>query len=141
MDIAVNRLQPDEWKVLAEKAHLVVFNEKREAEINRIDFALLCLLDGTLQTYVTVKEMDAESLYWQYGGAFPTAKKSLVAFRCFQKLIEYCFDEGYKRISLYVKNDNFSMLKFVMSHTFTIVGMRTIAGDTFLEFNKELRSN
>lgn len=136
--IEVKQLDPHEWAALSESAHLVVHNEQRPFSLDRIDFALLCVEGSEVLVYVTAKELDAESLYWQYGGAFPTASKSIVAFRCFQKMLSYCQEKEYKRVSLYVKNDNFPMLKFCLAQRFKAIGLRTFAGEVFLEMFKEL---
>jgi len=142
MTIELKRLDSSDWDVLSEKAHLVVFNEERPHWMNRIDYTMMFTEEGSVLGYITVKELDSESVYWQYGGVFPNAKNTPKSFECFSMAIKYSKDFGYKRVSMLVKNNNFPMLKFAISTEFMPIGVRTLDGDVLVEFYKDLqRSN
>ena len=136
--IEVKKLSKEVWKELAENAHLVVFNEVRLNEQNRIDFALLAVDETPLQ-YVTCRELDDETLYWQYGGSFPSCRGTPKSFLAYNAIIQACKDLGYKRISFLVENNNFPMLKFAIAAKCNIVGMRTFNGSVWLEHLKEFK--
>jgi hypothetical protein len=136
--IEVKKIPVEMWREIAEEAHLVVFNETRLNEQNRIDFALMAVDEKPLQ-YVTCRELDNETLYWQYGGAFPSCKGTPKSFAAYKAIIEACKNLGYKRISFLVENNNFPMLKFALAVECNIVGMRTFQGSVWLEHLKEFK--
>lgn len=130
----VVEIQKEEWALLSEKAHLIVFHEAKMATTDRIDFALLTEnAKGEPMNYVTCRELDAESLYWQYGGSFPGTKDTVLSLRATQALIEFCKNAGYKRIAFYVENTNQAMLKMAMKCGFFITGVRNFKGSILLE--------
>lgn len=136
----VERIEKEDWKELSESAHRAVFDERRNADCERIDYALLAVRDGVLQGYCTVRELDSDSVYWQYGGAFPPAAKSRFAYEAYSGFVEYT-KERYERITTLVENENVRYLKLAMHFGFRIIGCRFFGGQTFvellLEFKKE----
>lgn len=128
----IKQLTPSEWAKLSEKAHLVVFNEIRPSEMNRIDYALLSDVDGVLSGYLTAREVDSETVYWQYGGAFPGTHSTVRAVECYGEFVRWSL-EKYKYITTLVKNDNVRYLKMAMHFGFRIIGCRTFNGDILLE--------
>lgn len=135
----VVKLAKEQWAELSEKAHLVVFNEMKKPEMERIDFALLVESDsGVLMQYATCRELDAESVYIQYGGSFPGTKGSIASIRCFEKIVQWAAHAGYSRISFLVENTNQAMLKLAIRCGFLIVGIRNFKGLILLEHLKDL---
>lgn len=132
------QISKDKWSELAEKAHLVVFNEIKKPELDRIDYALMVESDsGIPMQYATCRELDSESLYFQYGGSFPGTKGSIRSLRCMEKIIEWASFYGYRRISFLVENTNEAMLKLGMRCGFIICGIRNFKGLILLEHVKE----
>jgi len=132
-------LNKEKWAVLAENAHLIVFNEARKPEAERIDFALLVESEhGIPMQYVTVRELDQESLYFQYGGSFPGTKHTMQSFRCMEKILEWCKFMNYRRVNFLVENVNQAMLKLAMRCGFIITGIKTFSGHILLEHSREL---
>lgn len=132
--ITVRRLSKEEWMQMAEEAHLICFNEKRPKDLDRIDYALVNVTDtNEILNYCTVKELDAESVYWQFGGAFPNSKGSIHSTRSYARNIKWTFDQGYKRITTYAKNTNKDMLRIQLKCGFVPIGMRTVQGDVYVE--------
>lgn len=133
----VVRVDKNEWKALAERAHLIVFGEKMVADEDRIDFTLV--LEGEadhLMGYVTCREFDAKSLYWQYGGAFPGTKSTSLSYPGYTMLTRWC--EGrYDRILTMVENTNCVMLKMHLRNGFKICGFRMHHGKGLVELMKE----
>jgi len=138
--IEVRKLSKDEWMDMAEKAHLICFNEERPRELDRIDYALLNVSNEEVLNYCTVKELDAESVYWQFGGAFPNSKGTVHSARSYARNIAWTFSQGYKRITTYVKNTNTNMFRIQLKCGFIPVGMRTIQGEIFIELLLEAPS-
>lgn len=137
--IEVKKLSPTEWKDLAQKAHLVVFNENRPAEMDRISYALLAVKDGTVLAYVTARETDRESVYWPYGGSFPGTRFGPKSYRCLLEFIKYFKDADFKRINFLVESTNKPMLKFAVNADFEPIGMRVFSGKPLFEFMKTLQ--
>lgn len=127
-------LSSSEWDVLADVSHKVIFGKSRPPEHNRIDFALLAVNAETSDPlgYVTVRELDHESVYWQFGGAVPEIRGTLLPARFYQLMLGWTRDR-YKRITTYVAADNIAYLRFAMGHGFRIIGTRTTDGDVFVE--------
>jgi len=139
--IEVKRLTSEEWAPMAEKAHIVVFDELRPSFMNRIDWVLMGVLHGTPMGYVTVRELDSETLYWSYGGAFPETFGTIKVLPCYKLFAEQSKKYGFKRIFTSIKNTNRPMLKMALNQDFVVVGMRTFENEIFLELLKELKEN
>jgi RimJ/RimL family protein N-acetyltransferase len=134
----VVRIPKESWHSLAEKAHLIVFNETKKPEMDRIDYALVVESDaGIPMQYATCREHDSESVYFQYGGSFPGTKGSPKSLRCMEKIMEWAEFAGYKRISFLVENTNEAMLKLALRCGFLITGIRNYKGRVLLEHIKE----
>lgn len=139
MDIFVTQLHPDEWNQLSEKAHLVTFNTHKPREWDRIDFALIVQNERDMMGYLTCREHDAETIYWQFGGAFPGTRESSLTFQGYKAFVEFC-KKRYKRCTTLIENDNFVMLKMAMKVGFKIVGLRLYNGAVLLEHVLEFAS-
>lgn len=134
MTLKVVKFLPDEWAKVSEDTHLAVFGTKKPANFDRISYALgVCRQeDWTPVLYVTVREHDHESVYWQFGGALGPAKGSIVAYRATLAVIKWQLERA-KRISFLVENDNLPMLHLAMKTGFRIVGVRYFKNRVLLE--------
>ncbi len=120
----------DQWKFHAENAHMAVFGEVRPAEMNRIDFALLTHKDNLPIAFCTCRELDDESVYMQYGGAFkPGSPSSFISYSMFIGTLK----ENYNRVTTLIQNTNIVMLKFAMKVGFRIIGIRNFNNEIFCE--------
>lgn len=132
MEYEVQKLNPVEWEALSESAHKAVFNEVKPASFDRIDFALVCHTDSMPMGYVTCREYDHETVYWQFGGSFPGTKGTVLSWGCYVALTAWCLDR-YKRITTLIENTNTVMIKFAMKRGFRIIGIRNFGGSILLE--------
>ena len=133
MSLRVVKFSLKEWEVVSEATHLVVFGTKKPASFDRLNYAIGVLdYKNEPVAYVTVREHDHESVYWQFGGALPKAKRSIVAYRAMQEAIRWQL-ESSKRISFLVENDNLPMLHLAMKTGFRIVGVRYFKNHILLE--------
>lgn len=132
----IQAISSDEWKQCAEDAHLICFGEKRPADMNRISFALLTTKDGLPQCYMTVREVDSESAYMNYGGAFPSAKDSHKAYQSYQMMLDF-LKSRYRRASTLIENTNLVMLKFAMKQGLLVTGIRYFKDSILLELSIE----
>ncbi len=132
IEISVKRFTPDEWKLYSENAHWVCFGKIKPAEWDRIDFALMSMRGHEPTGYMTCREWDHETLYWQFGGAFPGTKATSVSFISYQAFVDYC-KARYKRITTLIENTNTPMLRMAMKVGFRICGTRVFKGDILLE--------
>lgn len=132
--IEVKQVDPITWKDMAENAHLAVFDENWQRDLERIDFALLMIHKETDQAvaYVTVQKIDESTAYIQYGGAFEKFRKTGITFEAFNSMLEY-LQKSFKKIITLVENNNSSMLKFYMKKNFLITGVRYFKEHIFLE--------
>ncbi len=133
----VQVVSKEKWKEMSFNAHKIAFREITDPEAERIDYALLCTdSKGKLCNYVTVREIDAGTCYWAYGGAFPPAKKSVKAFYAFREMVNWA-SERYDNMLTYIENDNIPMLKMAMQVGFKITGIRNYKGSVLLEHHLE----
>jgi RimJ/RimL family protein N-acetyltransferase len=130
--IEIDELTPKQWSYHSEQAHAVVFGERKPATLDRIDFALVVREGRTLMGYLTCRELDSESVYWQYGGAFPGTRGSSMTFLGYTAYVQHC-KLRYKRIGTLIENDNLAMIKMAMKVGFKIVGIRNFNGQILLE--------
>lgn len=137
MFLDVKRIEKDEWYAMAGSAHEIVFQETWSADKERIDYTLLTVdPKNVLVQYATIKEVDSESAYIQYGGSFPHYKGTATALHSFKAMLDYLF-KRYKRVSFLTQNKNFPMLKFAIHEKFYIVGARMFNGGLYLEHLRE----
>jgi RimJ/RimL family protein N-acetyltransferase len=129
----IRKLSPEEWTLISENAHRAMFKENRAASLDRISFAIIVEDEGGLCGYLTARELDAENVYWQFGGAFPGTHSSHKAFEYYGALIEKMKELGYKRITTLVENDNVRYLKLAMHFGFRIIGVRIFKGTVLVE--------
>ena len=123
---------------MSEKAHLYSFAENRPPEFDRITFALVAEVNGKLAGWVTCRELDKESVYWQYGGAFPTIEKTIHVFGVYEAFFNKIKELGYKRMTTYMQNTNIAMIKLGFKYGLRIIGVRFFNNEIFCELYKEL---
>lgn len=128
----IKKLSPSEWALYSKDAHAVCFSEHMPTGLERITFALLAVENGEPCAYMTCRENDAETIYWQYGGSFPGTKDTTKSFRAYQAFTRW-HKERYKRAVTYIENDNFVMLKMAMKIGFKIQGLRYFKNSVLLE--------
>lgn len=131
--ISVKVLLPHQWKEMAENAHVAVFDETWDKNLERITFALLMVdKEDQIISYATAQEIDKETVYLQYGGAFPKFRGSPVVYKSFCEMVDF-LKKSYKTIRTYVENVNYPMLKFYMKNNFLVTGVRYFKEFTLLE--------
>ena len=131
--IQVLKIPADVWvNNFSESTHLAVFNEVKSASLDRIDFALLAVKDDKPIGYMTCREFDAESVYWQYGGVVDEYKKSINAVRVYEAFYNW-HSQHYKRCSTYIENWNVPMLKMAFKIGYRVMGVRNFKNSILLE--------
>lgn len=137
MSWKVIKLTPEEWaNKFSENAHRAVFGEVKPAWRDRISYALLIVKGDDAIGYVTVREYDNETVYWQFGGVLPKYRKSLIAVKCIEAALEWEKAQN-KRILTYVQNTNLPMLRFYLAYGFIIIGVRIWKTQTMVDLVKE----
>lgn len=126
----------DSWQM--HRCYAQVFHGERSAKTERPDFAFLCTEDEKLKAFVTCIEMDSETLYWQFGGAFDQIKASTKVKRALLACLVESSVLGFKRVRFMVENKNFAMLKIAMHCGFLIVGTYFAKDKIFVELSNEL---
>lgn len=137
--VQVRQIHKEDWAAFSERAHLSCFGEHKPKELDRIDFALIVEDGERMMGYLTCREWDAKTLYWQFGGSFPGTKDTAMTFPGYKAFVQWS-EERYDRVTTLIENTNVVMLKMAMKVGFRIVGVRTFKGDILLEhlleFNK-----
>lgn len=127
----IERFTQTEWRELSEDAHMACFSEIRPNSVDRIDFALMTADENGPIAYMTLREIDNETLYLQYGGSFRPG--SVSSFRSYTLMLNRLKELGYKSGLTYIENTNTAMLKFAMKVGWLITGVRTYKGTVLTE--------
>lgn len=137
--IELQIIENKEWgEKYSEQAHLIAFGKEKPKDWDRIDYAIL-LVEKAIEKpagYVTCRETDHETVYWQFGGAMPETAGGPGAVRAFECALEWS-KHMYKRVTFVVQNDNVGMLKLALKYGFKIMGVRAFKGTVLLEHMKE----
>jgi len=134
VSVAVLYISPEEWVNYAEDSHAAVFKEFRPSSMDRISYALAATDESGVIGYVTCRETDSESLYWQHGGAVDT-RYGIAAYRGFEAFLDNA--KPYKRVTTLVRNDNIKYLHLLMKFGFRVIGLRCVKNEIFLELTIE----
>jgi len=134
VSVAVLYISPEEWVNYAEDSHAAVFKEFRPSSMDRISYALAATDESGVIGYVTCRETDSESLYWQHGGAVDT-RYGVAAYRGFEAFLDNA--KPYKRVTTLVRNDNIKYLHLLMKFGFRVIGLRCVKNEIFLELTIE----
>jgi len=136
----VRQLTPEEWAPLSEEAHGQVFGTHKPQDWDRIDFVLVYEEENKMVGYVTCREFDAHTLYWQFGGALPDKWKTSSIIRGYLKFLEWT-RKRYKRVTTVVENTNRSYLNLTNKFGFMITGIRYHEQKILLELVLEFKEN
>jgi len=134
VSVTVLYISPEEWVKYAEDSHAAVFKEFRPSSMDRISYALAATDESGVIGYVTCRETDSESLYWQHGGAVDT-RYGVAAYRGFEAFLDNA--KPYKRVTTLVRNDNIRYLHLLMKFGFRVIGLRCVKNEIFLELTIE----
>lgn len=107
-------------------------------EFERLDFALLAVAkaNNTPVAYMTLRELDKESVYLKHGGAFDPVRGTVMVLESYQAMLAH-LDDRYLRQSTLVQNNNVAYLKLAMAVGFRVVGIRNFKGIILLELLRE----
>ena len=137
MKYELERYTPEEWRDISVEVHRLIFSENRNPDLDRIDYAVIVGCDNEALGYVTCREFDSKTVYWQYGGVVPNFRGMPRAVGGFDELVRYARGQNYERIMTYVENVNVGYMKLLLSRGFLIIGTRLFKGGVFVEFVKE----
>lgn len=133
--IEVKVLSPKEWQKVASDAHLCVFDEGRDPNLDRITHALLAIdkKEDHIVGYTTIQELDTKTIYIQYGGSFPKYRENPpMTYISFMEILKV-LKNRYDKITTMVENSNFVTLKFYMKQGFLITGVKFFKDKVYLE--------
>jgi len=138
MTVQIKVLSPEEWYRYAEEAHKLVFNHHRDPWIDRINFAWVTYDEVGAIGFVTCREFDCHTLYWQHGGALQE-RRGVAAIKSFEAILNKARDK-YRRVTTLVENDNVNYLHLIMKYGFRVIGLRVFEGKILLELTMEFKS-
>ena len=119
--ITIKQIHKEDWEASQREGSPICFSEYKDASLDRIDFALLAESGERMMGYLTCREHDAETIYWQYGGTFPGTRETSMSRSVHYAAVLWC-KERYKRITTVIENTNTVMLKLALINGFKIVG-------------------
>jgi RimJ/RimL family protein N-acetyltransferase len=122
--IKIIQIPATEWAQHSAKVHAAVFDKSKPAEWDRIDYVLLIHNDEKAIAYISCREEDRETVYWQFGGIFPAYRNTGLAYKIIDECVKWTA-EKYKRVTMRVENSNISFLKLAFKAGFRIVGTVT----------------
>lgn len=132
MNMALEKLSPEQWSQLSRSAHKVSFGWDRDPEQDRINYALLVHNEKEPCCYATIIELDATSAYMQHGGAMPHIAKGVYTVKGYMMLINH-LKKNYSCISTKILNTHSAMLKMALAAGLEVTGLDVVDGcDIFL---------
>lgn len=131
----VVKYDKEQWELVSEGIHELVFDEIRPSFLNRIDYALV-VWDEEPIGYVTCRETDSESIYISYGGIIPKNRRTDKSKQAMNEIISY-LKSNYKRANMLVENTNIFMLKKALNNNFIPVGVANYRGSIFIDLRYE----
>lgn len=138
--LLIKRIEAKDWiENFSESAHILAFNEVKPKTWDRIDYALLVLMDDVPSAYMTCREWSHDTVYWQFGGVFPNAKNTIWSYKYYEALINW-HRNTYDRCLTYIENTNSPMLKMAAKVGFKIIGVRNYHKSVMLEHLLEFTS-
>ncbi len=140
IEMSAERIEPKEWLQLEELSHTICFGEFRPSSLNKHHFVIGGFVGRELSGYFTCLEMDSETAYIQYGGAFPNYEKTPLVMRGYHLMLSELSKE-YKRAWTRVENTNKAMLKMALQSGFLITGVYNFKGKILVELEIEFKTN
>jgi RimJ/RimL family protein N-acetyltransferase len=130
----IKQITKDEWKLFSENAHCAIFEKHKNSNLEKCDFAILFYENEKSLPlgFITCKELDSETLYYQYGGLFKDFRGKGFSTDLFKEISRWCH-EKYKYVGFRVENTNLPMLKLAMNAGYKIVGIRNFHNYILLE--------
>jgi len=127
------------WSEFSEGSHFAIFNEYKDHKRETIQKAILALnpKDDPVG-YVTTIEMDAGTIYWQYGGIFNDFRNRDFGEAVVNTGLNLCRQQ-YDRVTFRVENTNAAMIKTALKCGFLIDGVRIFNQKTYLEHTLEFK--
>lgn len=135
MSYNVRVFSPEEWQLVAEDAHKSVFGQERPNSLNKHHFIVAGYTGDKLGGYMTCLEMDSETCYIQYGGAFPPFQGTVHVVPGYHAMLTY-LHEHYVRLTTKIENKNVSMLKMAMAMGFLITGCTSFENKLYLDLTR-----
>lgn len=135
--ISIIHFKKDEWTRFAEDAHKACFDKIFPAKSMRFDFALLVAKGDLAMGYVTCREIAEDTVYIQWGGAFPGTRHSVNTWPGYLAIHAW-LGQKYKKCVTHIENDNCVMLKMAMKRGYRICGLRHFENQILLEHLLEL---
>ena len=118
---------------MSHDAHTAMFDELKDTESERIDLVLLVVdEEDRACAYVTLKELDRDNIYWQYGGVFGAFRNKGLIYQAMEQVIRWC-GERYRRVGFRVENTNYAMLRIAAKFEIPIMGIRNFRGHIMVE--------
>lgn len=139
-NLHVIQVSAEEWaSSFSEDMHKLVFKEKKPAFVDRISYALLIVKAQEVVGYITVRENDHETVYWQFGGVLTRFRRGLLGSKCFEVALEWQKARS-KRIMMYTENTNLPMLRLALAYGFIIVGTKTFRQYLMVDLLREFET-
>lgn len=122
------------WDQISEGVHFDCFgNEFPVEEYKTFDFAILTRNGEDKVCYCTVKELDKNTAYLNFGGMFPLYRGQRESYAGFKSMVDLLRSK-YKHVAFITKTKNIGMIKLGLNENFEIIGLRRIYGVPHLEF-------
>jgi len=139
VNLSIEYVHKDQWGKFVKKAHDSVFLQARDPDVDRSNFAVLGMCDGKPCGWSSFIELDANTIYIQYGGIFAHKRKTTATLPIYRKMHEW-IDEQKKwtRVLMCVANDNIPMLKIALACGMKIIGTKAVGETVLVEFMREV---
>jgi RimJ/RimL family protein N-acetyltransferase len=127
----------EDWALMSEKTHSVIFDEIRPSSVDRVDFAIVAFENNDPVAYMTCYEHDAVTLYLQHGGKMPDKSPSQ-AFKAYSMMLSRVIELGYYYLKTKIENKNTAMLRVALKAGWRVCGTTTFKDKLFVECSMDI---
>lgn len=131
-------LSHPEWRRFAPSAHKAVFGVDRTADYERCDWAVLAVShDDAPLGFATVRELNQNEVYLQFGGIFEKFRNSPACYKALTGLLRIVA-QNFTKARTFVEAENSSYLRLALKMGFVPCGYKSVNGSGFLELEIKL---
>ena len=133
MNLSAKIVEKAEWESIESFAHEELFGKEYLDLYKDYNFAVLVSGGADMVCYATIKELDADTAFLNFGGTFKKYQSQYLTSECLKK-IKDTLTKKYKYVGFCCRTKNIAMIKVGLNNGFNIIGMKLVLGLPNLEF-------
>lgn len=133
MKLLASVITKEQWKAVERESHADLFGDEYGELFKEYNFVVLVTLGPDMVCYATIKELDGDTAFLNFGGTFRRYRGQNLTSQCLEKILA-CLKPQYKYIGFCCRTKNIAMIKVGLNNGFQMIGMKLILGLPNIEF-------